>query len=188
MGHRDPVKAFTRLFFIWLAIFMVGLCLFGGQKPQPAYADGTCYSTTPPSPEPYISFLHSCGLTTYPTPIPFPTLGVNVLNTPGINVVNPIPTPTVTAAAAISTPAGSGTSITLLAANPGRNGYSICNESLAIMYMAKAATASATAYSIVFPPTSTTATCYVEMGVGIYKGVISGIWASANGNARVTEW
>lgn len=74
----------------------------------------------------------------------------------------------------------------ILAANGNRKGATIYNESTAILYVLLAVgTASATNYSVqVTPNTSTTG--YYEVPFG-YTGIIKGIWASANGFARVTE-
>ena len=70
---------------------------------------------------------------------------------------------------------------TLLAANTNRRGAMIKNESTAVLYVAFAATASATAYT-----KDLIAGEYYEVPA-FYSGIITGIWASANGAARVTE-
>ncbi len=94
-----------------------------------------------------------------------------------------------TASATLASVSGSASSVTLLAAGAAINGWSICNESSAILYMAKTSTAaSATAYSLAFPAAGTVATCFVETQPGMYGGQINGIWASATGAARVTSW
>lgn len=78
--------------------------------------------------------------------------------------------------------ASSATSVTLQAANPKRRGWLVFNDSTAILYVKFGATASATSYVV-----QIAAGGYYEMPNPIYTGVIDGIWASANGNARVTE-
>jgi hypothetical protein len=112
--------------------------------------------------------------------------------TPGTTnavVVNaPIPNPTATPPAAISTPAASASSITLLAANATANGFTICNASAAIGYAAKATTATTSAYTLPFPAQGSVPTCYTETGSTMYRGVWSAISASATGNWIVTTW
>lgn len=86
------------------------------------------------------------------------------------------------ATAVLSSVAASATSVPLLAANPDRASASVYNESTSVLYLALAATASATAYTVAIP-----ASGYYELVAPAYTGAISGIWASANGNARITE-
>ncbi len=59
---------------------------------------------------------------------------------------------------------------------------SLYNESTQILYLKKGATASLTSYTTQVPPNS-----LYEMPEPIYTGIIDGLWASANGTARVTE-
>ena len=75
--------------------------------------------------------------------------------------------------------AGSASSVTLKAANPTRKTITIRNDSTAILYIEEGATA--TTSSIWKLDTDDIYTS------DDYKGVISGIWASATGNARITE-
>jgi hypothetical protein len=96
--------------------------------------------------------------------------------------------PTATPAATLTQPASSATSVTILAANSATNGWSVCNSSTAILYLAKAASASTTVYSIALPPAGVVPYCFSEIGLQAYRGIITGIWASANGNAIVTQW
>jgi hypothetical protein len=119
-----------------------------------------------------------------------PTNCAPVSPTNGLTVTfaAPAPTPTGTAPAAISTPASSATSVTLLAANAARNGFMLCNASNQILYAAFAATATTSSYTIPLVIAATTPACFSAQGVGVYKGIITGIWAAANGNAIVTEW
>jgi hypothetical protein len=78
--------------------------------------------------------------------------------------------------------AGSVTSGTILAANTARVGATIWNDSTAILYLRLASgTASATACSV-----KLIADAYYEVPFG-YAGVITGVWASATGSARVSE-
>ncbi len=70
----------------------------------------------------------------------------------------------------------------LLAANAARVGASIYNDSAAEMYLKHGAGASNVSFSVDMLPGS-----YYEIPYG-YTGVIHGIWASATGAARVTEF
>lgn len=80
--------------------------------------------------------------------------------------------------------ASSATSVSLLAANVNRTKATIFNDSTAVLYLRlEAAAASLTAYHFQIAPGA----AYVESGVGLWTGEIRGIWASANGNARVNE-
>ena len=78
---------------------------------------------------------------------------------------------------------GAASSTTLLAANVGRLGAAIWNDSSAILYVdLTGGTASATSCSV-----KLAADDYLEVPFG-YTGLITGIWASATGAARVTEF
>lgn len=77
--------------------------------------------------------------------------------------------------------ASSATNVTLLAANSARVGATIHNDSTAILYLKLGATASATSFTVKMD-----AGDYFETPFG-YTGIIDGIWASANGYARITE-
>lgn len=88
--------------------------------------------------------------------------------------------------ATLANVASSASSVTLSAANPLRLGWSVYNDSTAILYVKFGATASATSYTV-----QMAASAYYEMpgsAPGFYTGLITGIWASANGAARVTEF
>lgn len=95
--------------------------------------------------------------------------------------------PTVTATGTKSSVASSTSSVTILAANPGRKDATIHNNSTATLYLdLSGGTASATSFTIkIF------ADGYYELPRnpwGVYTGLITGIWSSANGNAQVTEF
>lgn len=77
--------------------------------------------------------------------------------------------------------ASSATNVTLLAANSARLGATLFNDSTAVCYVRFAATATSSNYSVQLLSNS-----YYEVPFG-YSGIIDGIWASANGNMRVTE-
>ncbi len=80
-----------------------------------------------------------------------------------------------------TTVAASASNVTLLAANRNRKGATIYNDSAAICYVKLGATASTTSYSVQLPSGA-----YYEVPFG-YAGIIDGIWATATGNARITE-
>ena len=77
---------------------------------------------------------------------------------------------------------GSSTSsVTLASANAGRNGLVIVNDSTAVLYVKYGSTASSSSYTYKLG-----AGDIFEMSI-VYTGIVTGIWASVNGNARVTE-
>ena len=83
----------------------------------------------------------------------------------------------------LSNVASSASNVTLLAANTSRKGLVIMNDSTAILYIKFGATASATSFTYKLSGGET-----FEMPMSpIYTGIVDGIWASANGSARVTE-
>lgn len=84
---------------------------------------------------------------------------------------------------ATSTVAGSASSVTLLSSNSSRLGAVIFNDSSAILYVKLGTTASTTDFTYRINPYQT-----LEIGANfLYTGRIDGIWASATGNARITE-
>ena len=89
-------------------------------------------------------------------------------------------TPTPTSVASVIT------SVTLLAANTARAGATIYNNSTSVLYVELGATASLTAFTVVLAAISGGIGGYYEVPFG-YRGVISGIWPVANGNANVRE-
>ena len=80
-----------------------------------------------------------------------------------------------------TTVASSATVVTLLAANTARLGATCYNESTVVLYLKLGATASITSYTVQMAASS-----YYEVPFG-YTGIITGLWASATGNARVGE-
>jgi hypothetical protein len=75
----------------------------------------------------------------------------------------------------------SATTVTVLASNAARKGAVIFNDSSKSLYIKFGATASLTSFA-----TQLRAGDSYEVPFG-YTGIIDGIWASANGFARVTE-
>jgi len=83
----------------------------------------------------------------------------------------------------ITSVASSASSVSLLASNSSRKNATFFNDSTQILYLKLGATASTTSYTV-----QIAAGGYYELPLGrIYTGAIDGIWASANGNVRITE-
>lgn len=78
--------------------------------------------------------------------------------------------------------AGSATSVVLLASSGTTKGFIVYNDSAAILYVAYSATSTTSAFSEKLYPNSATSL------ISFYTGVVSGIWASATGSARVTQF
>lgn len=77
-------------------------------------------------------------------------------------------------------------STTLAASNANRKTLIITNESTAVLYIdLSGGTASATSYSVVLGPTASSVS--PSFTITNFTGPVTGIWASANGFARVTE-
>lgn len=74
------------------------------------------------------------------------------------------------------------TNTTLQASNASRRGLLIFNDSTAILYVKFGATATTISYTV-----QLAAGAYYEFPSPIYTGIVDGIWASANGSARMTE-
>lgn len=79
----------------------------------------------------------------------------------------------------------SATSVTLFAAATGHvNMRVIYNDSTQVLYVAFQSTAaSATSYTVQIASQG-----YFEFPYPAYSGQVNGIWASANGAARLTSW
>lgn len=91
-------------------------------------------------------------------------------------------TPVAAATSTLTSVAASATTVVILASNTARKGCIVTNDSTALLYLAFSATSSTTAFSLKLFPNSS----YISDT--LYSGVISGIWAAANGSARVTEF
>lgn len=93
--------------------------------------------------------------------------------------------------ATLANVSASATSVTLQAANASRHGWCVVNDSAATLYIAHAGTASATSFTVAVGPSG-----YYELpvvaggktGRNVYTGIITGLWSSATGSARVTEY
>lgn len=85
--------------------------------------------------------------------------------------------------ATVTSVASSATSVTLIASNSARKGLTIYNDSTSILYVrVGAAAASTTAFTVKIQPEG-----YWEIPFNS-SVEIRGIWASANGSARITEF
>lgn len=92
--------------------------------------------------------------------------------------------------ATITSVASSTDSVSLIAANPDRTGLIISNASTAILYVrigGGTATATTSGHSFQLPTLANSNTILSQMGGRAWKGAVSGIWASANGSAQITE-
>lgn len=79
--------------------------------------------------------------------------------------------------------AGSASSVTLIASNTSRKGFTIFNDSDAILYVKLGSTASTSSFNYRLTPYG----ILEAVGPTVYTGVIDGIWASATGAARIGE-
>lgn len=82
--------------------------------------------------------------------------------------------------ATLANVSGSATSVTLQASNGARRSVIIVNDSSATLYVKYGSSASTTSYTFQLQAGET-------LREDIYTGIVTGIWASATGDARVTE-
>jgi hypothetical protein len=78
--------------------------------------------------------------------------------------------------------ASSASAVTLQASNASRRQLVVVNDSTAVLYLKYGSGALATSYTV-----KLAAGDYWEMPLPAYTGIVTGIWASANGFAYVTE-
>lgn len=83
-----------------------------------------------------------------------------------------------------SSVASSASDVTVLASNSARKGAYIYNDSTQVLYLL---VGSGTSSTTVFTQKMAAGDAFA-LQPGSYTGVVKGIWASANGFARVTEW
>ena len=80
--------------------------------------------------------------------------------------------------------ASSGSSVTIFAATAKALGRTIYNDSTQVLYLAlDGSVASSSNYTV-----QLAAGAYYEFAQPVVSGKVTGIWASANGNARLTSW
>jgi hypothetical protein len=113
--------------------------------------------------------------------------GVNAGRVAGVDSTGNLKTrgiPVGSTTGTMSSLAGSVSSVTLLAANAARVSFAIFNDSASILYVAMSSVASTTSYTFQLNPGA-----YYEPPAGfLYTGVIAGIWVTATGSARITEF
>ncbi len=88
----------------------------------------------------------------------------------------------ITSTATLTNVSSSATTVSLLASNTSRKGAIIFNDSTAVLYLKFGTTASLTSYTVQIPSNG-----YFELPLPVFMGAMDGIWASANGAARITE-
>lgn len=85
--------------------------------------------------------------------------------------------------ATLTNVASSASSVNLFAAAGVAQARTIFNDSTQVLYVKFGATASTSSYTVQIPGGG-----YYEFPQPLYGGQVDGIWASANGNARLTSW
>lgn len=86
-------------------------------------------------------------------------------------------------AATTANVASSATSVPIFAAGSGAKVRTVWNDSSAILYLKFGATASITSATVAIASQG-----YYEFPQPVYAGQVDGIWASANGFARTTQY
>jgi hypothetical protein len=135
-------------------------------------------------PPPYVTLLSGHGILNTGVPGSTTSLNVDMIYLNDYNLLNVHKDeeegPS-SVGAALTNVAGSASSVTLLAANLSRTGATIFNDSTASLYVKFGSTASTTSFTVRLFTND-----YYEVPAG-YNGIITGIWASASGAARITE-
>lgn len=85
--------------------------------------------------------------------------------------------------AAVTSIVAATTAVTLSAADPDRQGVIIYNNSNAVLYCKFGSGASSSSFTVAIPSNS----LFDFTPLVTYKGIISGVWSTSNGNAQVTE-
>ena len=112
-------------------------------------------------------------------------IGADGTNDGDVSAANPLPTKTHgPASGAVSSVSASASAITILAANSSRRGALVFNDSTATLYLYLSGTGTVT--SSLFSVKLAAGEAFA-LGEGEYTGIITGIWSSATGAARVTE-
>jgi hypothetical protein len=109
----------------------------------------------------------------------FETVFIPIANSPNTSSFQIVPT----SLATLSNATSSASNVTLIASNGARKGLTIFNDSTAILYVKFGTTASTTSFTV-----KMTGGAYYEMPTPVYTGIVDGIWDSANGAARITEF
>jgi hypothetical protein len=87
------------------------------------------------------------------------------------------------ATATVTSVASSATNVTLLASNSSRKMATFYNDSTKDLFLKFGATASTTSFTVLINPDG-----FYELPLPMYTGIIDGIWSSASGSARITEY
>lgn len=105
-------------------------------------------------------------------------------NNRGVNVdaANNLTVSQYAATSTLTNVASSASTVSLLASNTAAKSRIIYNDSTQVLYIKYGTTASTTSYTV-----QVAANGYFEFPQPTYTGAVDGIWASANGNARITE-
>ena len=85
--------------------------------------------------------------------------------------------------ATVASVSSSASAVTCLAANSSRNMAMLFNHSTQLAYVKYGSSASSSDYTVAVP-----ASGYFEMPRPIYRGIVTCIWASANGSMKTTEY
>lgn len=85
--------------------------------------------------------------------------------------------------ATLANVASSASNVTIFSASGTTSARTVYNDSTAVLYLKFGATASTTSYTV-----QLAAGAYYEFPQPVYAGQVDGIWAAANGAARVTSW
>lgn len=148
--------------------------------------DGTVMTGDTPAANASVMYLIDCpGITTLRVRATARTSGTAAVRiNPGGMVAVPVVSigNTGGATGTSATVTASTTAKTIQAANPGRRGLTVYNDSTAFLYvLLGAGTASTTVFSNKMQGGG-----YYEIPSG-FTGIVTGVWSSATGNARVTE-
>jgi len=112
-------------------------------------------------------------------------IGSDGTNDGDVSATNPLPTKTLgPATGAVTSVAASASAVTILASNTARRGALVFNDSTATLYLYLSA--SGTVTTSLFTVKLAAGEAFA-LGDGEYTGIITGIWSSATGAARVTE-
>lgn len=113
-----------------------------------------------------------------------PSTGSSAKIIDGVLQTGAVLTSTAITASTLSDVASSATNVTLLAANASRIGAIITNDSTADLFIKFGTTATTSSFTAKL----STNDAFVIDSALLYKGAIDGIWSSANGFARITEF
>ena len=102
-------------------------------------------------------------------------------------ITNTVPTQSARAATAtLTNVSSSASSVTLIASNANRLGGSIYNDSNSVLYLKFGSSASSTSFNVLLASNLSGIGGYFEIPNG-YTGIVTGIWTTATGSARVME-